>query len=75
MVFTTIGIFVMPLIDIILKIEVIINILILPFNYVCPRIKRGKEQVPIGKWIHGKIEDWYEAVFNLNPYEIESFEK
>ena len=66
----------MPLIDLVLKIEVIVNLLVLPFSLILPKIPgpKGKE-VSIGKFIHGMIENWYETVFNLNAYEIESFEK
>ena len=65
----------MPLIDFLLKIEVIVNLIVLPFNSLCPTCNHNGKRKSIGRIVHSEIEKLYEMFFSLNAYEIESFEK
>ena len=58
----------MPMIDLLLKLEAIINVLLIPF---CCKI--GKRSIAM----HAKImqEQLLEQMFNLNSFELENFEK
>ena len=67
--FTALGLLIMPLIDIMLKIEAIINLVMLPFCCTCGR----KDSISVS--VTKSIEQAFEYTFNLNPFELASFEK
>ena len=59
----------MPAIDIIQKFEAIIGILLLPFKCL------GTNEYNVSRRFHAWIEKKYEDIFNLNAFEIDTFEK
>jgi hypothetical protein len=69
--FTFFGLFLMPIIDLALKIQ----ITILLFLCLFPCKKCGKEKKSLNEWGHEKLERLYESFFDLNPNELENFEK
>ena len=60
----------MPTIDILLKIESVLKVIAIPFYCKC-----GKNKTSISKMIHTGYENFLETLFNLNPFELENFEK
>lgn len=59
----------MPLIDLIEKVESIIGILLLPFKFI------GSKDSNLSRRFHIWIEKKYEEWFNLNAFELDTFEK
>lgn len=68
-VLTVLGLWTMPLIDLLIKIEALIN-LITVFFFTCD--SNGKT---IGRRLHELMERGFEKAFNLNAFELEAFEK
>ena len=67
--FTWLGLFIMPIIDIIQKFEAIIGLLLLPIKFLSSNENNLSKRFQ--KWIEKK----YEEMFNLNAFELDTFEK
>lgn len=60
----------MPTIDILLKIESVLKFIAIPFY-----CRVGKNKISCTNKIHITYENFLETLFNLNPFELENFEK
>lgn len=67
--FTILGLLIMPVIDIFLKLETLINFILLPF--MCKTSGMKEYNRLVHEWMENRIEN----IFNLNPFELETFEK
>jgi hypothetical protein len=59
----------MPLIDFLIKIEAVLNFLLLPFS-CC--VKEGK---PLKLRVQIWMKESFEEAFNINQYELENYKK
>ena len=68
-IFTCLGLIIMPVMDLFIKIEALINVLMLPFS--C----RRKGSPPLNFQIQRKLKKIFEDSFDINPYELENYQK
>lgn len=68
--FTWLGLLILPTIDILLKLQCIVDTIFLPFY--CCKLKGDKN---LNRVVREKTEKMFELVFNLNAFELETFEK